>query len=400
MLRTVQITSAELECSHDRLTDGPRKRGRDSVPNLVSDIDARSEEDKLVRKPLKPSRFPHGDVPVLGRMREAPACEAVALRGDRASRSIPRQAAVHAPVAGLFYRHTVTRKPKFLRDVGPAPPLGYERDPLSVQGRNISKFMVRDESSLVFVVEWTRQITYRITHRAPVTNAGRKRESDTTSSPLANRHQAPSALWNIKVGGVQYRSVKYIAELLDARNEARELSALLECWHVLHDEDLRCKLVNESQEVEDEGVSRIIAVTTTLHRESLAWWTPGKNDRLSATKASQATHRSRVEIAHIHLKDVSSEILGVRGYRPGIQLERPGDAHPCGHEAKGETAGSAEEIDNSGLRHVELGLERFFRPAMPLENELLVGEVTSARWSRGSTSVSSQVRPMWSSPST
>ena len=103
-----------------------------------------------------------------------------------------------------------------------------------------------------------------------------------------------------------------------------------------------------------------------------------------------------VEVTYVHLTHVASDVLCVRGRSATVELERARYAQPRVDETEREASGAGEEVDHRRSRHEPSTRGRFFRPAIPLENELLVGAVTSDKLSRGSTATSSHDCPMWS----
>jgi len=344
--------SHPAQVGRDRDAHHLREQRRHRVADERRDLLLGALEPEVVLERLEPRAFAQRDVPVLGRVREHAAREAVEPRGDRRAGRVGVQAPVDVAVSNAVGALLVTLDAE-------------------VHGQALEPLARRDQAQALQVLlgqphpvvqrvararavgRRRREVANRIPNRPKgpllVRRRGRVEGRHVGRAPAEAQH-ATAPLRHPVVRGVDERGAVEVTAVSQRRAEPlQHLPTALpeEAGHVLHDEHARTDLADEPPEGEDQIVAGVFILPATLNREPLTWRTAHDEvdgDRLVSDAPPEGLSGER---PHVRAEHGVLEIQLVVLYRDLPRVHRTDHLEPGAHQAHGEPPGAGKQVDSS-----------------------------------------------------
>jgi hypothetical protein len=156
----------------------------------------------------------------------------------------------------------------------------------------------------------------------------------------------------MKIGGIEDSLANAVAESPELLEKRRESSVLLEMGYIFERDELRFKFCDKGNDLKNEIVALIPAVSLAERREALARGACRDEIKLPLTKSELPPQSERAHVADIVLNEVNFCMVQAKGPGcDGVILDGGKDVCALSLQTGGDSPSTGKQVDRSS-RHV------------------------------------------------
>ncbi len=166
---------------------------------------------------------------------------------------------------------------------------------------------------------------------------------------LADDEESLSELGHPEVNRVQERPLAEVAEGGGAFEECFEIGAAsrtIQPIHVLHQKKYRSSTVDQSNELKEKIIARIVSWISSLNRKTLARGPPGESGQFPFAKGGLIQQLLRLQFTNVSFEDVGGKVATVSSDDVWVIVERKPNVETSTQQAKREPAAPSESIES------------------------------------------------------